>query len=136
MNVDDLTPAGLVDALRNAAEGIPNVEAAVELLIGHNGNSHWLHRLPFLTHVVIVGGNHEEPDLFADVDWEALDRLAHHPDTQPAGVGPIFDTESELGVLRVACSIARGWLGDALTSCDQHNVGLIVEAIKRAGGAR
>lgn len=127
MNATDLPFGQLIDALRAAAEGIPATEAAVELLIAHNGDGHWLRREPFLRDVVLL---EDDGKRYADVDWESLGEAARRPGNA------MFDTDSEIGVLRVACSIARGWLGDALSSCDRGNVELIVDAVRHAGGAR
>lgn len=119
-------PDALAQALRNAVTGIPTTEAAVRLIIA---NGHWLRRDAFQARVTLVGGTAEDPAYYADVAWSALHRLAASRTGLP-------DTTAEITVLRVACLLADGWLGDGLASCDARNVGLIVDAVRHAGGVR
>ncbi|GEL19317.1 hypothetical protein [Pseudonocardia asaccharolytica] len=132
MTAADVPTDDLMAGLRRYAEGELTVTAAVELLIAH---AHWLDRVPFRRLVDWAPASDEGP-AYAYPDWEALELLAHNPHTQPASLGPIFDTPSELGVLQVACSLAHDWLGEAITACDPVNVRLIAAAVLAAGGAR
>lgn len=120
----DLTHDQLADALRNAALGDRPIQAAVELLIAHNRSGHWLRRRPFIDHIHTV---QDGATLYADVAWHAVAELADRR------MG-LTDTDSEVGVLRVAASLAAGPLGETLNACDAHNRSLIVDAITHAGG--
>ncbi|MFC5996902.1 hypothetical protein ACFQE5_22080 [Pseudonocardia hispaniensis] len=131
MNAAEVPTGQLVAGLRAHAAGDLTAVAAVELLIAHG---HWLDRAPFRELTEWWPG--DEHPAFAAPDWGRLDNLAHHPHGQPARLGPVFDTGSELGVLKVACSLAAGWLGETVTSCDRTNVRLLAAAVLAAGGAR
>jgi len=120
----DLSFVELATAMRAYADG-PRQRAAVELLIEHR---HWLLREPFRSRVDYYSAQEAFSGVaLADPDWAALGAMA---DDRSA----LHDTDSEIGVLRVACSIGGGWLGAALTSCDQTNVQLIGQAVLTAGG--
>lgn len=125
-----VTPAELVEALRRDAAGYLPAVAAVELLITHR---HWLGRSPFAARVDWLPEDDEGPAMAA-VDWDAVAALL-------AGDGdePLYDTDSERGVLAVAASIAAGHrcdLGSALLACDVTNVRRIADAVLTAGGAQ
>lgn len=115
----------LAEALRNAADGSVQHEAAVELLI--NGcRGHWLRHDAFRQHVTLdrEGDDTDPGPWFADVHWVPL--------TATLGLG-LRDTESEQTVLRVAIELASGWLGSGLASCDRHNSRAIADAVAHAG---
>lgn len=131
MNAAEVPTDQLVAGLRAHAAGDLTAVAAVELLIAH---AHWLDRAPFRELTEWWPG--DDGPAYAAPDWEALTALAEEPYRQPARLGPIFDTRSELGVLRVACALAAGWLGETVTSCDRTNVRLLAAAVLAAGGAR
>lgn len=115
----------LGEALRRNADGIRTVLAAVNLLIAHG---HWLRRQPLLQLIEWWPADDVYPPMAA-VLWTDVQCLL---DADPRH--ELYDSGSERGVLRVATSIARGWLGQTLTSCDSTNVGLFVEAVRHAGG--
>lgn len=124
---DDLTHDQLVQALRNSAAGCSTTEAAIELLIEHNRSSgHWLRREPFRRNIHI---EQDGPKLYGDVHWNRIKKIADLRIGLP-------DTDSEVGVLRVAASLAVGDLGHAMNSCDPRNRELISNAVAHAGGNR
>lgn len=124
MNALDADPTAdeLAAALRRQAVGSYTHTAAVELLIAHR---HWLLREAFRGLTEWWPADDSGPAAAAP-DWQSLDGMGLRL-TLP-------DTDSEIGVLSIACSIANGWLGDALSSCDPTNIDLIVDAIYSAAG--
>jgi hypothetical protein len=125
------TPDQLAAALRTHADGDTTRSAAVNLLIGHR---HWLRRDVLLRRTLWWPADVDGPAMAA-VEWSRMQRLLDSDPDEVTEQDRLFDSGSERGVLQVAVSIASGWLGDALTSCDQTNVALIVEAVRSAGGA-
>lgn len=123
MNAADLTTSELVRRLRTWAEGDRPTTAAVELLIAHGT---WLTRPELLDNTEV----HQAYGM-VEIHWDALVNRMN------AGVPA---TASEVGVLRVACSLAPTStvvdLNDVLLSCDQDNVRRIANAVLTAGGAR
>jgi hypothetical protein len=124
----------LAEMLRVGAAGECAWEASVELLIAHE---HWLRVARLRTYIDAflgyVGRSSQLPDLpTARFDWieigRALDDRAF-----PA-------SSSELGVLRVAASLASRHvdvnLHQALGSLDRANAALVATAIAHAGGIR
>jgi hypothetical protein len=97
---------------------------AVELLIGHQ---RWLCRDDFAARFVRV-----EPDLagegvLAMVGWRAAGRAVD--------AGRLSCSDSEGHVLRIAASMAEGVpvdLGMCLSTLDDSNVGLVVDAVRWA----
>jgi hypothetical protein len=132
----DAVPAGttvaeLAAALRRDAEGYLPTVAAVELLIAHG---HWLSRGPFRRCCVSWLPDDDEGPAVAAVEWSAVAALL----AGQVADEPLFDTDSERGVLAVAASIAAGHpcdLGSVLLSCDAANVRRIADAVLNAGGA-
>ena len=112
--------------MRAHAEGLYCRQAAVELLIGHR---RWLCRDDFRDRFVrlvpeTVGGG-----VLAVVAWRAAVRAL--------GAGRLPCSGSEGAVLRIAASIAGGVpvdLSACLSTLDEPNVGLVVDAVRRAGG--
>lgn len=120
------TVGELADALRRAVEGDRGGEAAVELLIGHNGTGHWLRREPFLRLVSWYPADDVYPAAAA-VDWLQVAPMLE------SGRG-VYDTESERVVLGVAAGLASGPLYAAASSCDAPNRRLVAFAVCRALG--
>jgi hypothetical protein len=114
--------------LQAHARGLYHAEAAVELLIGHQ---HWLGCEEFVDRFVSVGQAMVGEAVLAVVDWQAA--------VEAMGGGGLPCSRSEGCVLRIAASIAGGVLvdlGDCLSSLDETNVGLVVEAVLHANGRR
>jgi hypothetical protein len=115
-------------ALRAHARGLYHAEAAVELLIGH---PRWLGCEAFVDRFVSVGQAMVGEVVLAVVDWQAA--------VEAMGGGRLACSRSEGCVLRIAARIAGGVpvdLGDCLSSLDETNVGLVVEAVLHANGRR
>jgi hypothetical protein len=116
----------LAAALRAHAEGLFCLQAAVELLIGHRS---WLCRDDFVGRFVdLVSGSGGEVAL-AMVSWRAAERALR--------TGRLPCSGSEECVLRIAASIAEGVavdLGECLSTLDGANIGLVVDAVRGAGG--
>lgn len=112
--------------MRAHAAGLYCVQAAVELLIGHQ---RWLCRSEFVGRFVWVGQGLVGGGLLAVVDWPAA--------VKALAAGGLPCSGSEASVLRIAASIAVGVpveLGDCLSTLDSVNVGLVARAVLRAGG--
>jgi hypothetical protein len=116
----------LAAALRAHAEGLYCLQAAVGLLIGH---CRWLCRDDFVGRFVgLVPGTGGGVTL-AMVSWRAVVRALN------AGRLPCSDSEGCM--LRIAASIAEGVavdLRECLSTLDVANIGLVVDAVCRAGG--
>ena len=110
--------------MRAHAEGLLCLQAAVELLIGHR---RWLCRDDFVGRFVgLVPGSGGEVAL---VSWRAAERALR--------AGRLPCSGSEGCVLRIAASIAEGVtvdLGECLSTLDAANIGLVADAVRRAGG--
>ena len=114
--------------LRAHAAGLLCVVAAVELLIGH---AVWLRRAEFVDRFVRVQA---DPGLagrsvLAWVDWRAA--------VAAVDAGRLPCSGSERQLLRIAASLAQGVpidLGEALSSFDRVNLGLVAAAVLAAGG--
>lgn len=114
--------------LRAHAAGLLCVVAAVELLIGH---AVWLRRAEFVDRFV---GVQADPGLagrsvLAWVDWRAA--------VAAVDAGRLPCSGSERQLLRIAASLAQGVpidLGEALSSFDRVNLGLVAAAVLAAGG--
>jgi hypothetical protein len=112
----------LAAALREHAEGLYCLQAAVELLIGHR---RWLGRDEFVGLVPDTAGG----GVLAVVAWRAAVRALSS--------GRLPCSGSEGSVLRIAASIAGGVpvdLSECLSTLDESTVGLVVDAVLRAGG--
>ncbi len=133
MTAADVAPTvdQLATALRMQSVGDLARSAAVKLLIGH---VHWLRRDVLLRRTLWWPADENGPAMAA-IEWSRVQRLLDSDLDEVTEQDVLFDSRSEQGVLRVAASIANGWLGDTLTSCDRQNVALIVDAVRAAGGA-
>jgi len=116
----------LAAALRAHAEGLYCLQAAVGLLIGHR---RWLCREDFVGRFVglvpAMGGG----AALAVVSWRAAVRALNG--------GRLCCSDSEGCVLRIAAGVAEGVpvdLGGCLSVLDEVNIGLVVDAVRRAGG--
>lgn len=125
------TTDGLPAALRTHAEGLPCLEAAVELLIGQRS---WLRRPDFADLCIDAGtslSHHRPSDTpgAAFVDWDAA-RTALDARQLPCSTG-------EARLLRIAASLAAGIPVDlqaALTGLDAANTQLVMQAMSHAAG--
>lgn len=112
----------LTDALRQWASGSHNIEAAVGLLIAHGS---WLRRPEFRQRVIWTSHSRTSGFTHVGIDWDAASELQDLP-----------ASSSEHAILAIALSLADGDnqvdLGDALTSLDERNATLVLEAIAHA----
>jgi hypothetical protein len=102
------------------------LQAAVELLIGHQ---RWLLREDFRDRFVRLVPASAGDGVLAVVVWRAAARAV--------GAGRLSCSDSEAHVLRIAASMAEGVpvdLGTCLSTLDDMNIGLVAEAVRRAGG--
>jgi len=112
--------------LRAHAEGLYCLRAAVELLIRHR---RWLCRDDFVGRFVALVPGTGGGAALAMVNWRAAVRALN--------AGRLSCSDSEGFVLRLAASIADGVsvdLRDCLSTLDGVNIGLVVDAVRRAGG--
>ena len=112
--------------MRAHAEGLYCLQAAVELLIGHR---RWLGRDDFLGRFVGLIPETAGGGVLAVVAWRAAVRALSS--------GRLPCSGSEGSVLRIAASIAGGVpvdLRECLSTLDESNIGLVVDAVLRAGG--
>ena len=115
-------------ALRAHANGLYCLQAAVELLIGHQ---RWLCRDDFVGRFVRLVPGLAGGGTLAVVSWRAAVRAL------AAGRLPCSDGEEH--VLRIAAGIAVGVpvdLRECLSILDETNVGLVVDAVRHANGRR
>lgn len=114
----------LEDVLRQAADGSPQLTAAVELLAGHGV---WLPRLAQREDLMMADG--ETGEVY-DLNWAALAEAV-------SGL-QLAASASELRILAIAASLADSSvsvpLGDALSSLDAANLGRVLKAIATANG--
>ena len=117
-----MTASSLPAALRAGAAGIYALEAATGLIIAHGT---WLARSDDFGHFIHQGAD------AAAIDWAAaIDAL--HAGGLPCSAG-------ERRMLRLAASLADRAavsLGEAVTGIDDHNVDLLLMAIRHASGRR
>jgi hypothetical protein len=114
--------------MRAWAKGLLCLEAAVELLIGHQS---WLFRGDFLAIAVEPGQEVFSGREMAVVDFGAAAGALE------AGVLPCSGGEGRM--LRIAASIAEGVpvdLREAVTGLDESNAGLAAAAVLHAAGQR
>jgi hypothetical protein len=113
-------------ALRAHAAGVPSLEAAAELLVGHRI---WLCRSDFADHFVDLDAH--AAGRAAGIDWPAAICALR------AGRLPCSGGEARM--LEIAASLAEGIpvsLCDTLTGLDQTNAGLTVAAVMHTTGHR
>lgn len=118
-------PTRLTAALRNQAQGAYCLEAAAELLIAHGT---WLHRNDFTAEFITLHRELADGRQMAIIDWPAA------ISTLTAGHLPC---SGERRMLRLIASIADGIpvdLQDTLTSIDDHNIQLLLQAVLHASG--
>jgi hypothetical protein len=119
-------PALLAAALRNQAQGIYCLEAAAELLIAH---ATWLHRTDFTNEFITLSHGLTNGRQMAIIDWQAAITAL------TAGYLPCSGGEQRM--LRLIASIADGIpvdLQQALTSIDDRNIQLLLQAVLHASG--
>jgi hypothetical protein len=115
----------LAAALRAHAKGLYCLQAAVELLIGHQ---RWLCRDDFVGRFVGLVPGADGPAL-AMVSWRAAARALT--------ANRLSCSDSEGCVLRIAASLAEGVavdLRECLSTLDGSNIGLVARAVLAAGG--
>lgn len=120
------SPAALAAALRTHAQGLYCLEAAAELLIAQS----WLHRADFTSQFVRIHPGADLAQPAATVDWPAAVTALRTSLTCSGG---------EQRMLRITASLADGIpvdLRDTITGIDDHNVQLLIAAIRHASGKR
>ena len=120
------SPATLATALRAHAQGLYSLEAAAELLIAQS----WLHRADFTSQFVHLHRGPTGVPPMATVDWPAA--ITALRTSLPCSGG-------EQRMLTITASLAGGIpvdLRDTLTGIDDHNVQLLITAIRHASGKR
>lgn len=122
------SPHDLAGALRAHATGLPNEEAAVDLLIQH---AVWLRREAFVSALIHTSADPVQTSTLAIVDWPAaIDAL---------NLDNLSCSRTEGHVLRLAASLAAGIpvdLRETLTGLDQPNTTHVCHAIRHATGHR
>jgi hypothetical protein len=116
----------LAAALRAHAKGLYCLQAAVELLIGHQ---RWLCRDDFVSRFVGLVPAVDDGPVLAMVRWRAVVRALN------AGRVPCSDSEG--CVLRIAASVAEGVVVDlraCLSTLDRANAGLVAAAVLAGAG--
>lgn len=122
-----LTSAELAPMLRNWAQGVLTIEAAINLIINHDV---WLRRTDFLRACVVVAedGIDGGTDVsMAAVSWHWAAIFAN-------GAAA---SRSELAVLRLACSLGgvnTGALGDLASGLDPANAARVLDAVAHGTG--
>jgi hypothetical protein len=120
------SPATLATALRAHAQGLYSLQAAAELLIAQS----WLHRADFTSQFVHLHHGPAGVPPMATVDW---------PDAITALRTSLPCSGGEQRMLKLTASLADGIpvdLRDTLTGIDDHNVQLLITAIRHASGKR
>jgi len=116
----------LAAALRAHARGLYCDEAAAELLIAQS----WLHRPDFTSRFITVHRSIGDGQPMAVIDWAAA--AAALSASLPCSGG-------EQRMLKITSSMGGGIpvdLRDALTGIDDHNVQLLIRAVRHASGKR
>jgi hypothetical protein len=120
------SPATLAAGLRAHAQGLCCLEAAAELLIAQS----WLHRDDFASRFVTVHPGLGSGQLVAVIDWPAV--ITALGSSLPCSGG-------EQRMLKITASLADGIpvdLRETIAGLDQHNLHLLVTAIRHACGQR
>lgn len=118
--------ATLAAGLRAHAQGLCCLEAAAELLIAQS----WLHRDDFTSRFVIVHPGIGSGQPAAIINWPAV--ITALGTSLPCSGG-------EQRMLKITASLADGIpvdLRETLTGLDQHNLDLLITAIRHACGQR
>ena len=121
-----ISPATLAAGLRAHAEGLYCLEAAAELLIAQS----WLHQAAFTSRFITVHPSTGGGQPVAVIDWPAV--------VTALGVS-LPCSGGEKRMLKITASLADGIpvdLRETLTGLDQHNLDLLVTAIRHACGQR
>ena len=122
MNDTTRNQPDLPEALRQWASGSHTIEAAVGLLIAHGS---WLRRPEFRQRAIWTSHSRTSGVTHVGIDWEAASEMQDLP-----------ASTSEHAILAIALSLADGDnqvdLSDALTSLDERNTTLVLEAIAHA----
>ena len=121
-------PHDLAGALRVHAAGLPNEEAAVDLLIQHAA---WLRRDAFVSALIHTSVDPVQTVTLATVDWPAAIHALNR--------GDLVCSRTEGHILRLAASLAAGIpvdLREALTGLDDHNSTQVCHAVRHATGHR
>ena len=114
-----------IAALRAYVAGFPADQAGIELLISHGG---FLTR-PGFGRFVDTFACLSDGTSMAQIDWQCL-HTAWREGQLPVSGG-------EWRILKIAASLAAGTgvsLRDTLPGLDDHNLGLVVTAIRHAAG--
>jgi hypothetical protein len=121
-----ISPAALAAALRAHAQGLYCAEAAAELLIAQS----WLHRADFTSQFVHLHRSLPDGQPMAIIDWPAV--ITAMRTSLPSCGG-------EQRMLKLTASLADGIpvdLRDTIAGIDDHNVQLLITAIRYASGQR
>ena len=119
-------PSMLAAALRAHARGLYADEAAAELLIAQS----WLCRPDFTSRFITVHRSIGDGQPMAVIDWAAA--VAALGTSLPSSGG-------EQRMLKITSSLGCGIpvdLRDTLTGIDDHNVQLLIRAVRHASGKR
>ncbi|MFE9095523.1 hypothetical protein [Streptomyces sp. NPDC007264] len=119
-------PAHLADVLQAAADGVPALQAATDLLVDHGL---WIKHLAERPGLLLIDYSGSAPEVYG-VDWlKVVEALAAKK--LPASGG-------ELRILAIAASLAdtaaRIPLGDAVSGLDATNLDRVLKAIAKANG--
>jgi fructose-specific phosphotransferase system IIC component len=124
-----VTTDDLIAALDACAAGFYPLGAGVALLIS---NRTFLHRddftTPFIEHGISIS---DGTTPMAAIDWDAAITALH--------AGELPCSGGERRILQLSASLAAGTpvdLQDAVTGLDDHNVALLLAAIRHAAGMR
>jgi hypothetical protein len=115
----------IIAALRAYVAGFPADQAGIELLISHGG---FLTR-PGFSRFVDTFACISDGTPMAQIDWQCL-----HTARQQ---GQLAVSGGEWRILKIAASLAAGTavsLRDTLPGLDDHNLELVVTAIRHAAG--
>ncbi len=120
------SPSELAAALRAHAQGLYCGEAAVELLIAQS----WLHRPDFASRFITIHPGISDGQPMAVIDWA----------TAVAALGTSLPSSGgEQRMLKITASLGGGIpvdLQDTLTGIDDHNIQLLIRAVRHASGKR
>jgi hypothetical protein len=123
-----VTPAESIAAgLRNQAEGLCWLEAAAELVIAQD----WLQRADFTSRCLTTVRGLTGSRPMAAIDWPTV--------ITALSTGQIPCSGGERRMLCLTASLAEGIpvdLREALTGIDEHNLGLLIDAMRHATGQR
>ncbi len=119
------SPTSVAIALRNHAQGLYCLEAAVELFIAQT----WLHRSDFTGRFLTIVHALTDGRPMGIIDWPAA--------INALNTGELPCSGGEQRMLRLTASLADGVpvdLREALNGIDQNNLGHLTTAIRHASG--